>query len=344
MSAGVIQVQPDVTETFYPVDIGRITAQRGLEGLHNFINDPKNRNVVECALRIRAVETTLYDLFGKGKLHGTIHTCIGQEFSGAVLGKYLQSGDFVTSNHRCHGHFIAATSNWKGLIDEIVGNQDGVCAGIGSSQHLWAKNFISNGQQGGLVPVAAGIALDRKEARGRDVVVSFIGEGTLGEGIVYETLNLDALWGLPHVIICENNFYSQSTPQERSIHGSIEERAAGFSVAVASADTWDLPSFDSLLADAIERARVNRQPTFLALRTYRLKTFVIGKRLTGFVLTTPRHSLFKTTNTTTPVILSTWLKPTTMSHCRSPNRSLRYPIILAISFRKRPLGNRHGVY
>jgi 2-oxoisovalerate dehydrogenase E1 component len=270
MSVGSLDSNLRYGATASSVDFARQTADVARRATHDFIADPANRAEVECALRIRAVENALYDLFGMGKLHGTIHTCVGQEFSGAIAGKYLRAGDFVTSNHRCHGHFIAATDDWRGLIDEIVGNRDGVCAGIGSSQHLWAPNFISNGQQGGLLPVAAGVALDRQVKAAGDVVISFIGEGTLGEGIVYETLNLDALWGLPHVVVCENNFYSQSTPQALSVAGSIAERAMGFGIASAAADTWDLPAFDAVLGEAIARARTKCQPTFLVLQTYRL--------------------------------------------------------------------------
>ncbi|MGD0107609.1 MAG: thiamine pyrophosphate-dependent enzyme [Rhodopila sp.] len=270
MTVGVVSTQRVAISTHSALELGRQAAERGLDAAQRFIADQANAAEVECALRIRAVENALYDLFGKGKLHGTIHTCIGQEFSGALLSKVLAKDDFVTSNHRCHGHFIAATGNWRGLIDEIVGNEDGVCAGIGSSQHLWARNFISNGQQGGLLPVAAGVALDRTTKGSAGVVVSFMGEGTLGEGVLYETLNIDGLWNLPHVVICENNFYSQSTPQDRSVSGQIGARAAGFGIEVAYADTWDLPSFDATLADCIERARTNSAPTFLTLTTYRL--------------------------------------------------------------------------
>jgi 2-oxoisovalerate dehydrogenase E1 component len=252
------------------INSARDAASHGQEGCHRFLGDPANLQEVATALRIRAVENALYDLFGKGKLHGTIHTCIGQEFSGAILGKYLRESDFVTSNHRCHGHFIAATQNWRGLIDELVGNADGVCAGIGSSQHLWAKNFISNGQQGGLIPVAAGVALDRKLQGNGGVVVSYLGEGTLGEGVVYESFNLDSLWDLPHIVICENNFYSQSTMQDRGVSGLISERAKSFGVTSETADTWNLPHFDSVFAEAVTRARTDSRPTFIALKTYRL--------------------------------------------------------------------------
>ena len=270
MADGAAQTATSTRVFAERLDFGRDAAERGLKAAHEFVSSPANLFEVECALRIRAVESALYDLFGKGKLHGTIHTCLGQEFSGALLGKHLRAGDFVTSNHRCHGHFIGATGDWKGLIDEIVGNEDGVCAGIGSSQHLWAKNFISNGQQGGLLPVAAGVALDRKTKGEGGVVFSFLGEGTLGEGIVYETLNLDALWGLPHIVICENNFYSQSTGQMRGVAGEIGARAGAFGLPVYAADTWDLANFDAVLGRAVEEARSKQQPAFIHLMTYRL--------------------------------------------------------------------------
>ena len=234
------------------------------------MRQPENREAVLTALRIRAVESALYDAFGKGQLHGTIHTCIGQEFSGVAICQKLQSDDFVTSNHRCHGHFIATTNQWRGLIDELVGNVDGVCAGIGSSQHLCDERFISNGQQGGLLPVAAGVALDRKLAGKKAVVVSFIGEGTLGEGVLYETENITNLWNLPHLIVCENNGYSQSTPQSMSVAGDIGARAEAFGARVFKADTWDLESLDETAAQAVEFVRSNSRPALMIVQTYRL--------------------------------------------------------------------------
>ena len=231
---------------------------------------PENRDAVISALRIRAVESALYDAFGKGQLHGTIHTCIGQEFSGVAICRKLQSDDFVTSNHRCHGHFIATTGQWRGLIDELVGNVDGVCAGIGSSQHLCDERFISNGQQGGLLPVAAGVALDRKLAGKKAVVVSFIGEGTLGEGVLYETANITNLWNLPHLIVCENNGYSQSTPQFLSVAGDIGARAEAFGARVFKADTWDLETLNETAAQALEYVRGSSRPALMIVQTYRL--------------------------------------------------------------------------
>jgi 2-oxoisovalerate dehydrogenase E1 component len=248
----------------------RIAANQTPLGSGPFLRRPENRDAVLSALRIRAVESALYDAFGKGQLHGTIHTCIGQEFSGVAICRKLQSDDFVTSNHRCHGHFIATTGQWRGLIDELVGNIDGVCAGIGSSQHLCDERFISNGQQGGLLPVAAGVALDRKLAGKKAVVVSFIGEGTLGEGVLYETANIANLWNLPHLIVCENNGYSQSTPQSASVAGDIGARAEAFGSRVFRADTWDLETLNEQAAQALDYVRNSGRPAMMIVQTYRL--------------------------------------------------------------------------
>lgn len=100
-------------------------------------------------LVIRMLEERLLDLFSQGKIHGTIHTCVGQEFSAIVFSRHLRDGDFIFSNHRCHSHYVSDTKNYKGLIAELMGKEMGVCGGIGSSQHLYTNNFFSNGIQAG---------------------------------------------------------------------------------------------------------------------------------------------------------------------------------------------------
>ncbi len=259
----------------------KLDAARGLAiaGLAKTVQLVEREDVHALALqaaRIRAVESELLSLFGRGRLHGTIHTCIGQEFVGAVIGAQLRPGDFVTSNHRCHGHFIAATGDWRGLVDEIVGAGRGVSAGVGSSQHLYAENFISNGVQGGLLPVAAGMALDRKRRGQHNLVVSFIGEGTLGEGVLYETFNLGALLGLPHLIVCENNYYSQSTSEAAAVAGDIGARAAAFGWRVAEADTWNLDNLIRVTETLMAEVQASGGPAFLVVRTYRLKAHSKG--------------------------------------------------------------------
>ena len=160
------------------------------------------------AMMIRAVEQKLLDLFMEGKLVGTVHTCIGQEFTGLAVCGALRPGDLVYSNHRCHGHFLAFTDNIIGLIGEVMGKRSGVCGGRGGSQHLCSKGFYSNGIQGGIVPVAAGLAMTLKLRHPGQIGVVFIGDGTLGEGVIYETMNIASKWQLPLLIVLEHNQYA----------------------------------------------------------------------------------------------------------------------------------------
>ena len=115
-------------------------------------------------------------------------------------------------NHRCHGHYLALTDDVDGLLREILGREGGVCGGKGGSQHLCASNFYSNGILGSTVPLATGIALAQREKRQGGVSTVFIGDGTLGQGVVYESLNYASLWKLPLLVVLEHNGYAQSTP------------------------------------------------------------------------------------------------------------------------------------
>src|SRR5262249_50810665 len=120
------------------------------------------RALLAKAMLIRGVERRLLDLFSEGKLFGTVHTCIGQEWSGVAVAEALADGDLIFTSHRGHGHFLARTGDVDGLIAEVMGKQAGVCGGRGGSQHLCAGGVYSNGIQGGIVPVAAGLALAQK--------------------------------------------------------------------------------------------------------------------------------------------------------------------------------------
>ena len=228
------------------------------------------------ALLIRAVEQKFLSLFSAGQMNGTVHTCVGQEFSAVAVAGQVHSADWVTSNHRCHGHFISRTKNWRGLIDELMGLDSGVCRGIGSSQHLYAEGFLSNGLQGAFVPVASGIALHQKRKALPGIAVSFIGEGTLGEGVLYEAMNLASVLRLPHLIVCENNLYSQSTPQSIGVAGDIAARPAAFGITAFEADTWNVARLLETAGQALDYVRTRCEPAFLIIRTYRLNAHSKG--------------------------------------------------------------------
>ena len=219
---------------------------------------------------IRLFEQRLLKLFSEGRLFGTVHTCIGQEWTGVALAECLEPGDAVFSNHRCHGHYLARTGNYTGLFAEIMGRDAGICRGRGGSQHICDRNFFSNGIQGGIVPVAAGMAFARKLGGGSDIAVVFIGDGTLGEGALYETLNIASVWGLPLLVVLENNLYAQSTSQKQTLSGDIETRAAAFGIRTFKSDTWEPIALMETMAQAVKAVRRERCPIFVRVDTYRL--------------------------------------------------------------------------
>ena len=177
---------------------------------------------------IRRFEESLLDLFSAGKIDGTVHTYVGQEADAVGVVDHLErERDVIVSNHRCHGHYLAFTDDAAGLMLEIMGKKGGTCGGKGGSQHLCNGNFYSNGVLGSTLPVAAGMALAEKQRGTGAVTVAFLGDGTLGQGVVYETLNLASLWRLPILFVVENNFYAQSTPSHLNLAGAIAGRGAG---------------------------------------------------------------------------------------------------------------------
>jgi len=233
-------------------------------------------NFYREALLIRRVEETFLHLFSQGKLNGTVHTCVGQEFSAVAFANQLHPEDFIFSNHRCHGHFIAFTKDHKGLILELIGKKDGVCGGIGGSQHLCHNNFYSNGIQGGIVPVAAGLALSGKLKKLNSIGVVFIGDGTLGEGVVYETMNIISKWNIPLLIVCENNSYAQSTKIDNTLAGNILARAEAFGIKTFESTTGDVEHLFSEADNSIKYVRESGKPAFHMVSTYRLNAHSKG--------------------------------------------------------------------
>ena len=219
---------------------------------------------------IRRFEESLLDLFSQGKLVGTTHTYIGQEANGVGIIDHLDPEvDTIFSNHRCHGHYLAFTDDAFGLLCEVMGRAPGVCGGKGGSQHLCKGNFYSNGVLGSIVPVATGIALAEKRKGTGAVSTVFLGDGTLGEGVTYESLNIASLWKLPVLFVVENNHYAQSTPVELELAGSIPARAAAFGVETDELATTDVEEIHEAAGRAVARIRETGEPFFLVLDTYR---------------------------------------------------------------------------
>lgn len=229
------------------------------------------RAMYETMALIRAVETSLLDLFGKGKLRGTVHTGIGQEaIAAGVVAALDLDRDVICSNHRGHGHYLAYCGDAKGLIAEIMGRPDGVCKGVGGSQHLHKKNFYSNGILGGMAPVSVGMAMGEKTKRSGAIVVQFAGDGALAEGAFYEAFNMAALWKLPYMLVVEDNGYAQSTPKALEQSGTLTDRAKPFGIRVMEVDGNDAEAVHEAAETLSDHIRSGAGPGVLYCSTYRL--------------------------------------------------------------------------
>jgi len=228
--------------------------------------------VYKACQKIRYTEEALLNLFSQGKMNGTIHTCVGQELASYFIIKSLMVDDYIFSNHRCHGHYIHRFDDHVSLIAELMGKKSGVCAGIGSSQHICRDGFYSNGIQGGIVPLAAGAALRNKLKGTSGIAVVFIGDGTLGEGVIYETFNIASMLQLPLLIVCEDNGFAQSTRKSNTFRGSLKSRCEGFGLEYMHASMWDEVSLIEYSKHAVECARNESRPVLFHVDTYRLNS------------------------------------------------------------------------
>lgn len=219
---------------------------------------------------IRCTEQNLLDLFSQGLLRGTVHTCIGQEACAVGTVEALDiKKDIIFSNHRGHGHYIAYSGDVFGLLAEIMGLESGVCSGVGGSQHVQYRNFFTNGIQGAGVPITAGMALAEKLKGSEAISVAFIGDGTFGQGVLYEAMNIASLWKLPVLIVVEHNQFAQSTPSYDQHAGVLENRASAFGIPVTVVDGMNVVDVYSAACDVVYKVRQHKSPQMLFLNTYR---------------------------------------------------------------------------
>ena len=180
--------------------------------------------------KIRFFEETLDKLFEKQIIYGTFHRCIGQEATAIGICSNLNHNDFIVSNHRNHGHYLAFSDDYNGLLDELKGANTGVSGGRGGSQVIFGKNFISNGILGTTVAIATGIAHSYKLDKKNNCVVCFIGDGAMCEGIFYESINIASIWQLPILFVVEYNHIAQSTNTSTILAGELTDKFKAFNI------------------------------------------------------------------------------------------------------------------
>ena len=220
--------------------------------------------------RIRNFEKKILELFSQNKLTGTTHTCIGQEATPVALMDYIAEKDSIFGSHRSHGYFISYAKTYKPLLAEIMGKATGMCRGRGGSQHVCYQNYTTNGVQGGIVPNATGIALAEKYKNSGGIAVAILGDGTLGQGVVYESMNMAAIFDAPVLYIIEDNAYAMTTPSSYAVAGNMAKRIEGFGLKVAEIESNDTTALREYFKMAVDYVRSETKPMCCIVHTYRL--------------------------------------------------------------------------
>lgn len=232
--------------------------------------DTYNQDDLKTMIMIRNFELTVLDLFSKGIVKGTTHTCLGQEYIPVSIRPFILDTDFVISNHRGHGHYLALSEDIEGLLSEITGKEGAVCNGIGGSQHIFYNNFMSTGIQGEGIAVGSGIAWSYKHRCCDSICYVYIGDGTFGRGTVYESLNIASLHSLPLVIIVENNAIAMTTPQKANMAGTISARVKAFGCSYMEIESHNTDEIRRILEKPIENVRTGCGPLVVEFKTERI--------------------------------------------------------------------------
>src|ERR671930_328249 len=200
-------------------------------------------HMYEQMFKIRAFEEQVNELYQAAKMPGLAHLYIGEEAVAVGVCEALRREDYITSTHRGHGHCLAKGASVDKMFCELLGKEPGYCRGKGGSMHIADQdtgNLGANAIVGGSSAIATGAALSAK-MRGTDQVATcFFGDGALGQGLLYESMNMAALWALPVIYVCENNLYGEYTPCGDTIAGEILARAQAFGIHAESVDGQDV--------------------------------------------------------------------------------------------------------
>jgi pyruvate dehydrogenase E1 component alpha subunit len=206
-----------------------------------------------------------------------VHLYIGQEAVAVGVCAHLADEDWIASNHRGHGHFLAKGGAPHAMVAEIFGRDTGICRGKGGSMHVadFGRGILgANGIVGGGIGLAAGAALAAQlDAKGR-VSVVFFGDGGANQGVVSEVINIAAIWKLPLLLVCENNGFSEFSPTNTVTAGEIAARAHAYGVPGVTVDGNDVVAVWQVTAQAVRRARAGQGPTLIEARTYRWRGHV----------------------------------------------------------------------
>src|SRR5437660_8753028 len=192
---------------------------------------------------IRLFEQQVNEPNRSAKMPGLTHLYVGEEAIAVGVCSALRRDDWITSTHRGHGHCLAKGAEVGRMFAELLGKEAGYCRGKGGSMHIADHengNLGANAIVGGSAGIATGAAFSAKRRGSDQVAVCFFGEGALGQGLLYEVMNMAALWRLPVVYVCENNLYNEYTHYQETTAGGIGDRPRAFGIPVQEVDGQDV--------------------------------------------------------------------------------------------------------
>jgi TPP-dependent pyruvate/acetoin dehydrogenase alpha subunit len=231
--------------------------------------------ILEDMERIRKFETKIIECFAKGKVVGSLHTCIGQEAISAGACMALEPADFIVGTHRGHGQCIAKGAKTDRMFAELCGKETGYCRGKGGSMHVvdvGAGILGANGIVGAGLPIATGSGLASKVKKTGEVTLAFFGDGASNNGTFHESVNMAAAWKLPVVYLCENNGYGVSVPiQTVTNTPNISVRAKAYDIPGKTVDGNDVLAVYEAVKEAVNYARAGHGPSIVECRTYRMR-------------------------------------------------------------------------
>jgi len=230
-------------------------------------------------IRIRLFEEQVNELYTRALMPGLAHLYSGEEAVAVGVCEALRLDDYITSTHRGHGHCLAKGASPDRMFAELLGKEAGYCRGKGGSMHIAdpaTGNLGANAIVGGSIGIATGAAFAAKRLGNGRVAVCFFGEGALGQGSLYEVLNLAQLWKLPVVYVCENNLYNEYTHYTETTAGTILGRARAFGLEAAVVDGQDVRAVRDAAMRLVTRARAGDGPAFLEADTYRYGGHHVG--------------------------------------------------------------------
>ena len=228
---------------------------------------------------IRLFEEQVNELYTRALMPGLAHLYIGEEAVAVGICEALRPDDYITSTHRGHGHCLAKGASPDRMFAELLGKEAGYCRGKGGSMHIAdpaTGNLGANAIVAGSVGIATGAAFSAKKLGTDRVVVCFFGEGALGQGVLYEVMNLAQLWKLPVIYACENNLYNEYTHYSETTAGDILSRGAAFGLLAEEVDGQDVRAVYGTASRLVERARKGEGPAFLLCNTYRYHGHHVG--------------------------------------------------------------------